>query len=248
MIRRIATLATAALISATPAAASAAPTIATAPSVSAAASSSMVSAAHTKRPKGSYAVRVISVTDGDTIRVRYRGRSTPVRLIGLNAPEINPRRCYGTQATHRMKQLTKGGTVYIKADGTQGNRDKYNRLLRHVYTPRGTSIALNLIEGGYAREYTYNRAYAGQSSHRRAQSRAKSAKRGLWRSCVIAPKPKPKVTSTCKIKGNISSGGKIYHVPGGRYYNATKIDTRKGERWFCTEKQAVNAGWRKAKV
>lgn len=28
----------------------------------------------------------------------------------------------------------------------------------------------------------------------------------------------------------------------------TKIDTSKGERWFCTETQARNAGWRKSKV
>ncbi len=81
-------------------------------------SSTVSSASATSaRPKGSYAVKVVSVTDGDTIRVRVKGRSTPVRLIGLNAPETNPRQCYGTQATSRMKQLTKGGTVYIKADG-----------------------------------------------------------------------------------------------------------------------------------
>lgn len=248
MIRHIAALATAALLVSAPSAAGAASTTASAHSVSTVASASTVSAAQAKRPTGSYAVKIISVTDGDTIRVRYQGKSTPVRLIGLDAPEIRPRQCYGTQATSRMKQLTKGGTVYIKTDGTQGNRDKYQRLLRHVFTPGGTSIALKMIDGGYAREYTYKRKYAGQSTHLRAQSKAKSAKRGLWRSCVAAPKPKPAPTN-CKIKGNIASDGeKIYHVPGGRSYNVTKIDTSKGERWFCTEKQAVNAGWRKAKA
>lgn len=253
MIRRVATLAVAALALSVPAAASAAPTVAAVPTASTAAASATVHSVATARPKGSYAVKVLSVTDGDTIRVRVNGRSTPVRLIGLDAPEISPRQCYGTQATSRMKQLTRGGTVYIKTDGTQGSKDKYGRLLRHVYTAGGTSVALKMIEGGYAREYTYARKYAGQDSHRKAQSRAKAAKRGLWKSCVVAPKPKPKpkpkpVTSGCKIKGNISSSGeKIYHVPGGRSYNATVITASKGERWFCTEKQAVNAGWRKAK-
>ena len=53
----------------------------------------------------------------------------------------------------------------------------------------------------------------------------------------------------CAIKGNISSSGKrIYHMPGQRYYDATKISVIKGERWFCTEQEAVRAGWRKAKV
>jgi hypothetical protein len=53
----------------------------------------------------------------------------------------------------------------------------------------------------------------------------------------------------CLIKGNISSSGeRIYHVPGQRYYNKTLINLSKRERWFCTEQEAVSAGWRKAKV
>jgi len=52
------------------------------------------------------------------------------------------------------------------------------------------------------------------------------------------------------IKGNISlrSGERIYHVPGQRYYDQTKINGLFGERWFCTEREAIAAGWRKAKV
>jgi hypothetical protein len=37
-------------------------------------------------------------------------------------------------------------------------------------------------------------------------------------------------------------------VPGQRYYDKTLINWRKGERWFCTEQEAVGAGWRKAEV
>ena len=47
-------------------------------------------------------------------------------------------------------------------------------------------------------------------------------------------------------KGNISREGKrIYHLPAGRYYAPTRIDESKGERWFCTEEEAYEAGWRK---
>lgn len=54
----------------------------------------------------------------------------------------------------------------------------------------------------------------------------------------------------CDIKGNISviTGEKIYHVPGQEYYNATKISPEYGERWFCTEAEAIANGWRKAEV
>lgn len=52
----------------------------------------------------------------------------------------------------------------------------------------------------------------------------------------------------CRIKGNISWGGeRIYHVPGGKYYDATQIATGKGERWFCTEAEARAAGWRRSR-
>ena len=48
----------------------------------------------------------------------------------------------------------------------------------------------------------------------------------------------------CLIKGNINSKGeKIYHVPGSSSYASTKIDTKAGERWFCTEYDALRAGW-----
>lgn len=51
------------------------------------------------------------------------------------------------------------------------------------------------------------------------------------------------------IKGNISSSGeRIYHMPGDRYYDATVIDTRKGERWFSCPEEAEAAGWRRAYV
>lgn len=50
------------------------------------------------------------------------------------------------------------------------------------------------------------------------------------------------------IKGNISltTGNKIYHVPGMEDYESTIIDSTRGERWFCTESEALSNGWRKA--
>ncbi|RWE79588.1 hypothetical protein [Mesorhizobium sp.] len=53
----------------------------------------------------------------------------------------------------------------------------------------------------------------------------------------------------CNIKGNISidSGEHIYHVPGQEHYRETIIRPEYGERWFCSEAEAVAAGWRKAR-
>jgi hypothetical protein len=57
------------------------------------------------------------------------------------------------------------------------------------------------------------------------------------------PPPVPSAPTTdCRIKGNISSSGRIYHVPGSPSYDQTIIDESKGERWFCTEAEARAEG------
>lgn len=51
----------------------------------------------------------------------------------------------------------------------------------------------------------------------------------------------------CLIKGNTNRRGeRIYHVPGSPNYDQTVVDISLGERWFCTEQEALDAGWRKA--
>lgn len=64
-----------------------------------------------------------------------------------------------------------------------------------------------------------------------------------------SPSPIASITQPdCLIKGNISieTGRKIYHLPGMEDYETTVIDPRAGERWFCTEAEAIKNGWRKA--
>ncbi|MDO8592335.1 MAG: hypothetical protein Q7R92_01010 [bacterium] len=51
----------------------------------------------------------------------------------------------------------------------------------------------------------------------------------------------------CNIKGNINANGeKIYHTVDCPLYKETNIDKAAGEKWFCGEKEATVAGWRKA--
>jgi len=52
----------------------------------------------------------------------------------------------------------------------------------------------------------------------------------------------------CDIKGNKSfnTGEKIYHVPGQTFYADIVINPDYGERWFCTEEEARDNGWRKS--
>lgn len=53
----------------------------------------------------------------------------------------------------------------------------------------------------------------------------------------------------CNIKGNVSTRGeRIYHLPGQKYYDETRISPSHGERWFCSEEEAKAAGWRRSRV
>lgn len=59
----------------------------------------------------------------------------------------------------------------------------------------------------------------------------------------------PVLAEECNIKGNVNTRGeRIYHVPGQKYYDETRISESHGERWFCTEEEARAAGWRRARV
>lgn len=54
----------------------------------------------------------------------------------------------------------------------------------------------------------------------------------------------------CRIKGNIAveTGEHIYHMPGQEYYDEAIVRPERGERWFCSQLEALWAGWRRAKV
>jgi hypothetical protein len=82
---------------------------------------------------------------------------------------------------------------------------------------------------------------------------AAKAGRGLWRGTFERPTAfraavwaasEQQSPDGCPIKGNISKRGKIYHAPWSRSYARTRINPARGERWFCSEAEAIAAGWR----
>lgn len=195
--------------------------------------------------------KVTNVIDGDTIDIDMDGKTQRIRLIGANTPEtVHPEKtveCFGEEASKFTKSKLTDKEVSIETDDSQDKYDKYNRLLAYVFLD-GENFNQSLIKNGYAYEYTYNVPYKYQKEFKAAQKYAEENNIGLWAPNACKTETK-KDTSNCDIKGNISSKGeKIYHVKGQKYYNSTKIDTSKGERWFCSEEEAKKAGWRKSKV
>jgi len=128
--------------------------------------------------------KVVNVVDGDTIDVEINGVKERIRLIGINTPEVvDPRKtveCFGREASNKAKSILSGQSVYLESDPSQGERDKYKRLLRYVFLADGTNFNLLMIKEGYAYEYTYNLPYKYQQEFKEAERYAKENKIGLW--------------------------------------------------------------------
>ncbi|MBI2913209.1 MAG: thermonuclease family protein [Chloroflexi bacterium] len=216
-------------------------------------------------PPGLTAATVTRVVDGDTIDAVIEGQQFRLRYIGIDTPEtVDPRRpvgCFGKEASQRNRELVEGKTVLLEKDVSE--TDQFGRLLRYVWladpsTGSGQAQMVNatLVQEGYALASTYPPDVKHAELFASLQAEAREAGRGLWGPTCQSPTPAP-VSGACDysstgqpiIKGNISttSGEKIYHLPGGDFYDQTVIDESKGERWFCTEAEAQAAGWRKSK-
>lgn len=129
--------------------------------------------------------RVVKVIDGDTINVDINGKIETLRLIGIDTPEtVDPRKpvqCFGVEASNKAEGVLNGQSVRLEGDNTQGERDKYNRLLRYVFLLDGTNFNKQMISEGYAHEYTYqSNPYKYQIEFKQAEKEARENKRGLW--------------------------------------------------------------------
>lgn len=129
-------------------------------------------------------VKVISVVDGDTIKASINGMEQTLRLIGMDTPEVvdprKPVQCFGKEASDKAKAILTGQMVRLEFDPTQGDFDKYQRLLRYVFLADGTSYNKMMIAQGYAHEYTYDLPYKYQAEYKAAQAVAQKAQLGLW--------------------------------------------------------------------
>lgn len=140
---------------------------------------------NTFRPSGAEGpFPVASVTDGDTIRVTIDGKSTRIRLIGIDTPEVtDPRQavqCFGREASRRAHDLMDGEQVWLEYDPSQGRHDRYGRTLAYVWLADAGLVNEKMVNEGYAHEYTYETPYRYRDTFRDAEQSARTAERGLW--------------------------------------------------------------------
>jgi endonuclease YncB( thermonuclease family) len=195
-------------------------------------------------------VGVVSIIDGDTLEIHGQR----IRLHGIDSPESGQfcekegkqYRC-GQQAS--LDLADKIGRATVRCE--QRDIDRYKRIVA-VCSLGNLDLNAWMVRQGRAIAYRqYSRDYVGD------ENAARAARAGMWAGRFVEPsrwrrgdrlaaeKTEDLAAGSCQIKGNISrSGERIYHVPRARDYGPTRIDETKGERWFCSEEEALKAGWR----
>lgn len=197
----------------------------------------------------------LRVIDGDTVVIG----ETRIRLHGIDAPE-KAQFCGSRTAPMWPCGSWITGEVRARFDGRNArcaavDIDKYGRTVARCEVA-GEDLGAALVRGGLAFAYLdYSHDYLPQ------QAAAMQRGAGLHGAGVQSPadfrkaarrghdaQHLAKAPDGCVIKGNISSRGnaRIYHVPGQSWYGSTRISLAKGERWFCSEAEAQDAGWRRA--
>ena len=135
-------------------------------------------------------VQILRVVDGDSVEVQYAGlftfrrRPFPVRLYGIDAPELA--QPYGDEARRELESLVRRGGIRMEEIAT----DRYGRCVGLLYrrrAGRGQSINRAMVRSGMA--YWY-RQYGGRDlGFPEAEADAKSKRRGVWRERGGAQRP-----------------------------------------------------------
>jgi len=177
---------------------------------------------------------VAEVIDGDSFILVENKQS--IRLMNVNAPEEGL--CGYQQAKDELTSLLTGKQVKIIGK----DNDSYNRFLALVYLPDGALINEAIIRSGWAR-FTSN-ASLESARLQKAGAETKALKIGVF-SSLCAQNTNPK-NPKCSIKGNVKDGKKTYFFQGCGNYSNVALALDEGDQWFCSEAEAVIAGFVKA--
>ena len=94
------------------------------------------------------------------------------------------------------------------------------------------------------------------ASYSSLEREARAAKAGIWVGgeterpaefrAKVWEEAKRRAPDGCPIKGRVTGGARVYVLPWSPDYERGRVQKERGERWFCSEQEAVAAGWKPA--
>lgn len=130
----------------------------------------LLGAATSARGDTIYTGKVISIADGDTLRIRYRDGQLKIRLAEIDTPER--KQPWGTRAKQALSDKVFGQVV----DVVEIDRDRYGRIVGRIYLG-GRDINREMVAEGHAWVY---RKYMRDETLLVDEAAAKDAGLGLW--------------------------------------------------------------------
>lgn len=132
---------------------------------------------------------VLAVLDGDTLVVRMADYEGPLRVVGVDTPEIargdEAAACFGPEAAAATAAWLAGRRVLVRPAREQ--RDRYGRLLATVEAVdgplAGRDLARALALTGLARALPIAPNLADAPAIAERVARARLLRRGLWAAC-----------------------------------------------------------------
>ncbi len=176
-----------------------------------------------------------------------------IRLSDIDASEIGE--CFADESRTALQKILLGEKLRLEKDIV--GMDNFGRLIRHVFVQKPGSADDNIfvnkymLENGFAK-YSPSENLRYQKELVLAESVAKAKNLGLWATCKNEKNVDRKESigigpsdPNCAIKGNVSDTGygKTFFPTHCANYNKVIVEPSKGERYFCSEKEAENAGF-----
>lgn len=213
-----------------------------------------------------YTVRMISIDTPESVHPK-KEKNTKEGIIASNFTKSILTKDLVIELEKDVSNTDKYGRMLSYVWYQEPIKDKNGKLIKTI----DKMFNVKILEEGYATVVSYPPDIKYLDKFIIIQQTAQKNKKGFWNmdyntvfanienkaiienvttnKTIKQPNKTDQVSDQVgKIKGNINSKGeKIYHVPGGQFYDKTQIDTSKGERWFNTEKEALDAGWRPSK-
>ena len=174
--------------------------------------------------------RVVKIIDGDTFKLQNK---QTIRLASIDAPELG--RCLGQDSKEALSKLILGKRVVL----LEPYADQYDRVMALVLSD-GQVINEIMVRNGYAVD-TYDN-FSAKKALQDANDYARANNLGIFsQKCSQTIPPDP----DCIIKGNHDQrqNRKLYSYPGCTNYNRTIVDLWQDDQWFCSEAEALKAGY-----
>jgi len=125
--------------------------------------------------------QVSHVHDGDTLHL---DSGEKVRLIGIDTPELardgRPNEPLAIQARDRLRQLVAASHNQVKLKFDTERRDRYGRLLAHLYSPDGNSFSAQLLKDGLATLLAIPPNLDDLACYARAEKQAQNEHGPIW--------------------------------------------------------------------